>query len=104
MAEGKTWDEVMSNQFNSFKEYVKEQMKTIEALEESIMKRSTELVELSKGAYEPGMDYYGVDSLSQAGVGRKLTTLEEDTTDLYEAEKLLKELDEDLRRRVSHLK
>lgn len=89
--EQKTWDEVMAKQIEDFEDFLKASLKDIDKLKVELLDSLTTLVELAKKVYEPGMDYYGTDTLSQMGVGRKLAELDT-MVNPEEVENILKEL------------
>lgn len=98
-----SWQESMDKHFNEFVEWEETTMKELKERYERIMKLAEQIVELAEEVYEPGMDYHGIDSLSQSGMARDLARLDT-ILDLGAAEDLFKDLESKLRNRLRYLK
>jgi hypothetical protein len=99
----KTWDEVLMDRLSAFETYLEEMKKKIYKKHADLVNKLEDLVELSKKIYEPGMDYYGTDYLTQMGVELKVTELE-NVSDPADYEKKLDEMLMDVRNRLFWMK
>ena len=99
----KTWDEVLMDRLSAFETYLEEMKKKIYKKHADLVNKLEDLVELSKKVYEPDMDYYGTDYLTQMGVELKVTELE-NVSDPADYEKKLDEMLMDVRNRLFWMK
>lgn len=98
-----SWQETTDKHFEEFTQWVETSLKDLKERYERIVKLADQIVELAEKAYEPGMDYHGVDSLSQSGMFMDIAELD-NIVDLAEAEDKLKSLESRLTMRLRHLK